>query len=159
MILADASSAEGPVPLPPLLMSGLALAGANRVETTDFVSADDGVLTGEEIASLDLSRTPWVVLSACDTGGGSIQDGEGVLGLRRAFRAAGAKTLVMSLWLVGDAATMRWMRRFYVHLLQDETTARAVRAASLEILAEQRSAGRAPDPVEWGAFVAAGDWR
>jgi CHAT domain-containing protein len=97
------------------------------------------------------------VLSACDTGGGTVQDGEGVLGLRRAFRAAGARTLVMSLWRVGDAAAMQWMTRFYAHLLDGAPTARAVHAASRDLLAEQRSSGRPPHPSAWGAFVAVGD--
>ena len=106
-----------------------------------------------------MAHTPWVVLSACETGGGSIQDGEGVLGIRRAFRAAGARTLVMSLWRGGDADTMEWMARFYAHLLAGRSSATATRAASLDLLARQRAKGRTPDPITWGAFVAVGDWR
>ncbi|MEN6527289.1 MAG: CHAT domain-containing protein, partial [Candidatus Polarisedimenticolia bacterium] len=85
----------------PLLFSGLAFAGANahaRAASGD----DDGVLTAEEIATLDLGGVDWAVLSACDTGLGDVRIGEGVLGLRRAFQVAGARTVVMSLWPVQD---------------------------------------------------------
>jgi CHAT domain-containing protein len=75
----------------PLLMSGLALAGANLREQAR-PGQDDGILTGEEIASLDFTGTEWVVLSACDTGAGKVQNGEGILGLRRAFETAGRRS-------------------------------------------------------------------
>src|SRR6185503_20278198 len=76
----------------PLLLSGLALAGANLRATTK-PDEEDGILTAQEVASLDLSSVEWVVLSACDTGLGHLQSGEGVLGLRRAFQIAGASTV------------------------------------------------------------------
>ncbi len=69
-----------------LLHSGLALAGANR---RDSSGGEDGILTAEEAASLDLEGTEWVVLSGCDTGTGELLDGEGILGLRRAFESRG----------------------------------------------------------------------
>jgi CHAT domain-containing protein len=72
----------------PLLLSGLAMAGAN-LRLGDPAA---------EVASLDLRGVEWAVLSACETGLGPIQVGEGVLGLRRAFQIAGARTLIMSLW-------------------------------------------------------------
>ncbi len=74
----------------PLLLAGLALAGANR--RADAKSdEEDGILTAEEVASLDLSGVEWAVLSACDTGLGEIKAGEGVFGLRRAFQIAGGQ--------------------------------------------------------------------
>jgi len=140
----------------PLLLSGLALAGANRREQAG-PDQDDGILTAEEIASLDLSAVDWAVLSACNTGGGAIRGGEGVLGLRRAFRIAGVRTLILSLWRVDDALTTRWMSAFYrARLERDRPTAEAVRAAQLELLAWLRSEARSTHPFHWAAFVAEG---
>src|SRR6185369_14228411 len=96
----------------PLLLSGLALAGANRRRSA-AADADDGILTAQEVASLNLGGVEWAVLSACDTAVGEIKNGEGVLGLRRAFQIAGAHTVIMSLWSVDDQATRAWMRALY----------------------------------------------
>jgi CHAT domain-containing protein/tetratricopeptide (TPR) repeat protein len=142
----------------PLLLSGLALAGANQ-RAHAGADADDGVLTSEEIAAMDLSSARWVVLSACETGLGTIQAGEGVLGLRRAFRLAGARTIIMSLWKVDDRATLAWMQRLYERRDAGMSTAEAVWQASLDSLKERRAGGRSTHPFYWGAFVAAGDWR
>jgi CHAT domain-containing protein len=142
----------------PLLLSGLALAGANHRAQAGS-EADDGVLTSEEIAAMDLSSARWVVLSACETGIGAIQSGEGVLGLRRAFRLAGAQTIIMSLWKVEDRATLEWMRDLYDGRGHGLSTAKAVQKASLDALKERRAEGRSTHPFYWGAFVAAGDWR
>jgi len=116
-------------------------------------------VTADEIASLDLSGVQWAVLSACDTGVGTVQPGEGVLGLRRAFQVAGARTVIMSLWPVADGSTQRWMQALYrSRWLEGRTTAEAVRAASRELLQEERRQGCSTHPFHWGAFVAAGDW-
>jgi CHAT domain-containing protein len=144
----------------PLVLSGLALSGANRRnDARDPKQAEDGVLTGEEIASLDLSGVDWAVLSACETGVGRVQPGEGVLGLRRAFEVAGAHTLVMSLWKVEDEATLLFMRELYGARASGLSTAESVRTAGLKILAMQRRQGLPDQPYFWGAFVAAGEWR
>jgi CHAT domain-containing protein/tetratricopeptide (TPR) repeat protein len=142
----------------PLLLSGLALARANSRADAEG-GADDGILTAEEITSLDLSGVRWVVLSACDTGLGRIQPGEGVLGLRRAFEAAGAATVIMSLWKVEDTSTREWMRALYEGRLQGMSTIEAVRHASKSLLDSRRARGRSTHPFFWGAFVATGDWR
>jgi CHAT domain-containing protein/Tfp pilus assembly protein PilF len=151
--LAAVAAAENP-----LLLSGLALAGANRRDSA-VRGEEDGILTAEEIASLDLSGVEWVVLSACRTGLGTVVSGEGVLGLRRAFEVAGADTLIMSLWSVRDDAARVWMRQLYEGRLEGLSTDQAVRQASLQIIEDRRRAGRSTHPFYWGAFVAAGDWR
>jgi CHAT domain-containing protein len=143
----------------PLLLSGLALAGANRHDTVG-PDEEDGILTAEEIASLDLSGTECAVLSACETGVGQVRASEGVLGLRRAFQIAGARTVIMSLWSVEDESTSRWMREFYDARLSDDlSTAEAAREASLSVLRARRARGQKDGPLYWGAFVATGDWR
>jgi CHAT domain-containing protein len=142
----------------PLLLSGLALAAANRrSEATPH--EEDGILTAEEVASLDLRGVEWAVLSACDTGVSGDPRGEGILGLRRAFQTAGVATLVISLWPVQDEAAREWMRALYQSRFHNGVdTAHAVRAATLEVLRNRRAQGRSTNPFFWAAFVAAGDW-
>ncbi len=148
-----------PTYISPLLLSGLALAGANR-RASGAASDEDGVLTAEELASLDLSGVEWAVLSACDTGVGEIQAGEGVFGLRRAIQLAGVHTLVMSLWPVDDEATRAWMGALYrARLVEHLDTVASVREAGLNVLKARRAAGQSTHPFYWAAFVAAGDWR
>ena len=143
----------------PLLLSGLILAGANRRKLA-APDQEDGVLTAEEVAALDLAGVEWAVLSGCDTGVGEIRAGEGVFGLRRAFQIAGVKTVIMSLWPVEDQATRQWMATLYEHRLVNKvSTADAVREASLAALRQRRSRGLSTHPFHWAAFVAAGDWR
>ncbi len=140
----------------PLLLSGLILAGAKPRGATD----EDGVLTAEEIASLNLNGVEWAVLSGCDTGVGEIRAGEGVFGLRRAFQVAGAKTVIMSLWTVEDQATRQWMSALYENrLVRKLGTADAVREASLTMLRQRRAKGVSTHPLYWAGFVATGDWR
>ena len=100
------------------------------------------------------------MLSACDTGVGTIQAGEGVFGLRRAFQVAGVGTLIMSLWSVEDESAREWMQALYEGRLQKGfDTAEAVRAASLAVLNARRERGESTHPFYWAGFVAAGDWR
>ena len=143
----------------PLLRAGVVLAGANH-RADAAPGQDDGILTAEEAASLDLDGTEWVVLSGCDTGRGALHASDGVLGLRRAFGVAGAGTVIMSLWAVDDAYARRWMRALYEARLERHLdTAEAVRAASQAVLREQRQKGASTHPALWAAFVASGDWR
>jgi CHAT domain-containing protein len=143
----------------PLLLSGLALAGANRRRSA-APDADDGILTAQEVASLSLGGVEWAVLSACDTAVGEIKNGEGVLGLRRAFQIAGAHTVIMSLWSVDDQATRAWMRALYeARFAKQLSTDQAVHEASLTLLKDRRSRHLSTNPFYWAAFVAAGDWK
>ena len=143
----------------PLLLAGLAFAGANRRRSVSG-DQDDGILTAEEIGGLNLQGTEWAVLSACDTGLGEIKAGEGVFGLRRAFQVAGAQTVIMSLWSVEDRSAKEWMRALYEgRLRQGLDTAEAVRQASLTVLRQRRTRGQSTHPFYWAGFVASGDWR
>ena len=143
----------------PLLLSGLAFAGANRRGTAGL-DEDDGILTAEEVAGLNLNGVEWAVLSACDTGLGEIKAGEGVFGLRRAFQVAGARTVIMSLWPVDDQATRAWMRALYdARFRRGLSTADAVHSASVAVLNDRRAKKQSTLPVYWASFVAAGDWR
>jgi tetratricopeptide (TPR) repeat protein/CHAT domain-containing protein len=137
----------------PLLRSGLALAGANAWAQGIPLppEAEDGILTAEDVTGLDLLDTELVVLSACETGLGKVQVGEGVFGLRRAFVLAGANTLVMSLWKVPDAQTQEFMRDFYAQLLAGRPCTEALRAAQLAIKQKY------PEPFFWGGFICQGD--
>ena len=135
------------------------MAGANHRDAA-LPDEEDGILTAEEIAAMDLSGVEMAVLSACDTGVGEIKAGEGVFGLRRAFQVAGARTLIMSLWSVDDEATREWMTALYkARLKRRMDTAAAVRQAGLDVLERRREAGESTHPFYWGAFVAAGEWR
>jgi CHAT domain-containing protein len=143
----------------PLLRAGLALAGANRRQAA-AANQDDGILTAEEAAALDLEDTEWVVLSGCDTGTGDVSAGEGVLGLRRAFQEAGARTLIASLWPVDDREARQWMGTLYRARFRDgKGTAEAVREADVSQLRARRKAGASTHPFYWAGFVAVGDWR
>jgi CHAT domain-containing protein len=143
----------------PLRLSGFVLAGANRIDELG-PDDEDGILTSEEIAAMNLRGAEWAVLSACDTGVGAVQDVEGVVGLRRAFQVAGVRTLIMSLWAVDDRATRRWMEELYRNRLEDgASTLDSVHQASLSVLESGRSGGDWEHPFFWAAFVAAGDWR
>jgi CHAT domain-containing protein len=92
---------------------------------------EDGILTAEEVAGIDLEGVEWAVLSACDTGIGEMRAGEGVLGLRRAFQIAGVHTVIMSLWAVDDDSAHQWMLALYdARVRRRLSTVDAVREAS-----------------------------
>lgn len=132
--------------------SALVLAGAAKAATA-LDAADDGLLTGEEARSLSLFGTQLVVLSACDTGRGSVKAGQGVYGLRRAFLAAGAQTVVMSLWPVSDTSTQGLMQRYYRLLLDDKAPRGRISALTEAMQAVKRLH---PHPYYWAPFIANG---
>jgi CHAT domain-containing protein len=134
----------------PMIRSGLILAGANHAWKAGrpLGNREDGILTAYEISQLDLRNTELVVLSACETGLGHIDGNEGVFGLQRAFKIAGAKTLVMSLWQVPDYQTQELMTVFYEKLLTGKLAPRlALRAAQDEMRK------RHYEPYYWAGFV------
>jgi CHAT domain-containing protein/tetratricopeptide (TPR) repeat protein len=134
--------------------SGLVLAGANaflkgRVLPDD---AEDGFLFADEILAMDLAGTKLVTLSACETGLGKIMLGEGVSGLRRAFLAAGAESVVVTLWEILDEATVDLMKLFYANLLSGVTCGDSLRLAKNEM---RKKAGCTPRV--WAGFVCVGN--
>ena len=104
--------------LSPLVLTGLALSGANL--PADELGRRSGILTAEEILSLDLSKCYLVTLSACDTSLGVRRAGQGFASLRAALQGAGARFVLTSLWKVGDKATMALMADFYRRLWKDK---------------------------------------
>lgn len=136
----------------PLLHSGLVFAGANQ-------SRETSILTAQQIASLDLSGVDWAVLSACNTGNGELRDGEGVLGLERAFHVAGVRSIVMTLWPVDDRVTVRFMHELYVERFgRHASAAEAVWQSSRKLLLDRRAAGNSTHPWYWAGFVGSGSW-
>lgn len=135
-------------PMNPLLRSGLILAGGNKAWSGEKLppEAEDGILNAYEISQLNLSATKLVVLSACETALGEVQGGEGVFGLQRAFKLAGVKNLVVSLWQVPDKETAELMTLFYSNLLNKQ----AVRDAFYNAQKEMR---KKYGPFSWAAFI------
>lgn len=132
--------------------SGLFMAGANSVLTGQKVGTDkeDGVLTSSEIAQLDLRNVDLIVLSACQTALGETNS-DGVFGLQRGFKKAGAHTLVMSLWKVDDEATQILMTDFYKNIASGQKMHDAFVSAQKHLKETQN--GKFSDPYYWAAFV------
>jgi CHAT domain-containing protein len=136
----------------PLLKSGLLLSGAGDIlNTTKYnFNINDGILTAYEAMNLNLDQTELVVLSACETGLGELEAGEGVYGLQRSFLVAGAQAVIMSLFKVSDEVTQQLMVRFYQKWLETGDKRQAFIDAKKEIRNEY------PDPIYWGPFVMIG---
>ena len=137
--------------LHPMIRSGLILSGGNYAWENGQSfrpQMEDGILTAFEISQMDLSGTELVVLSACETGLGDIEGNEGVYGLQRAFKIAGAKYLLMSLWQVPDYQTQELMVLFYQKFITEKLDIPAAfRAAQLEMRDKYQS------PYFWAGFV------
>jgi CHAT domain-containing protein/tetratricopeptide (TPR) repeat protein len=138
------------LPESPLVHSGLIFAGFNRPGRKE-----NGRLTALEASAMDLWGTKLVVLSACETGVGEVENGEGVYGLRRGLVLAGASTVVMSLWRVDDDATRDLMVAYYAALEKGGGRSEALRDAQLATFAMK---GRR-HPYFWAGFIPTGDWR
>jgi CHAT domain-containing protein len=129
-----------------MIHSGIVLAGAN--DTTKRI--DDGLLTAYEVISLNLDSTLLVVLSACETGKGIDNYGDGVYGLQRALHVAGTENIMMSLWKVDDQATQKLMVDFYKRWIKTKDMRGAFNNAQKKLREEY------PSPYYWGAFILTG---
>ena len=129
--------------------SALLLAGAAQAGRASD-RAQDGLLTAQEVAGLELLGTELAVLSACDSGRGALQTGQGVYGLRRAFMVAGVQTLVSSLWQVPDQETSELMVSMYQNLLGGKGRADALQAA-MRAMKQRKS-----HPYYWAPFISIG---
>ena len=137
-----------------LLRCWLCFAGADLAicdtlpeEKRPTTGQDDGILNALEIAQMDLRGLDLVVLSACQTALGDVVDGEGVFGLQRGFKKAGAQSILMSLWEVDDKVTHLFMTEFYRAWISDMTKIQALRKA--QAIVKQKY----PDPLDWAAFI------
>ncbi len=141
-----------------LAQSGFLLSGANRFGKESFeAGVEDGVVSAAEIAEMDFSHSPLVVLSACESALGRIRSGEGVYGLRRAFLLAGARTVVSALWKIDDESTAEMMSQLFSS--DSANLPERIRSLQLAQIAKQRTEKRPVHPYTWGAFIATGDWR
>lgn len=135
----------------PLSSSFLFFQGANQSWAVKNPTSlnQTGIVSGVDIQGMNLSECELVVLSACETGLGYADTREGVFGLQRAFKLAGANKILMSMWSVSDAVTAEFMAAFYSYLLEDpnHNAAKALRKARTDIRRYH------PMPSDWGAFV------
>ena len=171
------SDVQQALPIDPLNRCGLLFAGANTALGGHSNRLDkgvqDGILTAKEISALDLRGADIVVLSACETGLGDVS-GEGVFGLQRAFKIAGAQTMLMALWKVDDDATRMLTTAFYRYYSQGMSKRQAFRMAQQEVrnytaegtssgsrgtsgkekmLNKGKMGGHAPQPTKGGGSV------
>ncbi len=133
-----------------MLLSGIALAGANRSLAG---KGDDGILLALEAEGLNLEGTELVVLSACNTAKGTIDYSEGVYGLVRALKIAGARNVMVTLWPLNDGEARDFMIDFYLYwLLQDPNDpAKALRDTQLHYLKNDDPALH--DPRVWAPYI------
>jgi tetratricopeptide (TPR) repeat protein/CHAT domain-containing protein len=134
----------------PLNRAGLLFAGASHTWNGEEVpeGMEDGILTANEATYIPLINTELVVLSACETGLGEVKGSEGVFGLQRAFKAAGAEYVMMSLWKVPDQETSEFMESFYGHYLSDYTIPDSYHYAQRTMREKYPN-----DPYKWAGFV------
>jgi CHAT domain-containing protein len=158
-ILEFTTSEEQVRGLSPMLLCGLAFAGANL--PPDRTGRLAGTLTAEELAALDLSGCELAVLSACDTNVGLQRDGMGLASLQRALHMAGARTALTSLWKVPDEATRELMVDFYRRIWKGkEPKAQALWEAKQRLAGMRDSRGRPQYAVrDWAGWVLTGDAR
>lgn len=130
--------------------TGMVFAGANHtwLGNAPYNGLEDGILTAQEISGLDFSKTELAVLSACESGLGEIRGAEGVLGLQGAFKIAGARYIILSLWQVPDQETQEFMVLFYKKWLEEKMPVpEAFRATQMAMRRLYSS------PYYWAGFV------
>lgn len=132
----------------PLLRCGLAFAGANAFADTSHSNGRDGILTAYEISTMNLSNTRLVVLSACETALGDIDGGEGVYGLKRAFKIAGVQYIILSLWSVPDRETAMFMTALYKNMFDGQPIEKAFHLAQMLMKNQFRE-----EPEKWAAWI------
>jgi CHAT domain-containing protein len=137
----------------PTMRCGLLLAGCNTRDQLPMYRETDGILTGYEASCLDLRDTEMVVLSACDTGVGSVKTFEGVRGLRHAFLAAGAESVVSTIWQVPDRDSQLIVSGFFERLADKTPRAEALRQAQLKRIQERRQRMGDAHPFFWAAWT------
>lgn len=133
----------------PLLRSGLAMTGINMIwkNGKQVEGLEDGILFAKEVAGMNLFDTELVVLSACETGRGDIDNNEGIMGLQRAFKTAGAHKLIISLWKVPDQQTSELMQQFYNNYLTTSDVHFSFQEAQHYMQAKYKN------PYYWAAFI------
>ncbi|MCE9596044.1 MAG: CHAT domain-containing protein [Planctomycetes bacterium] len=141
----------------PMLLCGLALAGANLPENA--LGRVPGLITADELSTLDLSNCELVVLSACDTNVGERRAGQGVASLQKALQMAGARSVITSLWKVPDEATKDLMLDFYRRLwIETKPKWQALWEAKKELRDAKGADGRPLyTPRDWAAWVLTGE--
>jgi CHAT domain-containing protein len=134
----------------PMNRSGLLFAGANNTwkGIDPLEGREDGILTAKEASYLSLKNTELIVLSACETGLGTIKGSEGVFGLQRAFKSAGVHYVMMSLWKVPDKETAEFMTIFYTSWF----SGKSIREAFLDAQTKMKERYFS-QPYKWAAFV------
>ena len=144
---------DTPIRQNPLSRSALVLANFNqRQSCSDSDSNCNGLLTAQDVTTIDLRGTKLVFLSACETGLGNVTNGEGVYGLRRAFTLAGAESQVMSLWKVKDQTTRELVESYYQNLKANQGRSQSLKTIQLDLLKKYQY------PYYWAAFIPSGNW-
>ncbi len=143
------------VGLNPLLQCGICLAGANVSSSpSDSPYLEDGFLTAQEVAALNLQNVSWVILTACHSGTGQVEPGEGIHGLRKAFLMAGVKTVVSVLWEIPDHSMQAFVRTLYSET--DKPIHHRLRRFALHNLEDLRARKQPAHPAHWASFISVG---
>ena len=153
LMMGDNQRVERPVEDKPMTRSGLLFSGCNHAIHHEPIpdGVEDGILTAQEISTLDLRGLDLVVLSACQTALGDIASGEGVFGLQRGFKKAGAKTILMSIDKVDDEATRILMVEFYNNLMSGKSKYQSLKDAQKYL--REYDNRKYDNPKYWASFI------